>query len=98
MRPPWLQSRARLDAAFGAELERGEAVHRREQARFLLEVEHQRPQALLAAQADWRVQREPADAQVFVAAAEAAGQPGAAAAARSVLRQAGPQSPAGVSP
>ncbi|MGA8707078.1 MAG: hypothetical protein WB646_08840 [Steroidobacteraceae bacterium] len=96
--PTLAASRARLDAAFGAELERGEAVHRREQARFLLEVEHQGPQALLAAQADWRVQREPADAQVFVAAAEAAGQPGAAAAARSVLRQAGPQSPAGVSP
>jgi tetratricopeptide (TPR) repeat protein len=91
-------SRARLDAAFAAELERGEAVHRREQARFLLEIEHQPPQALRAAQADWRVQREPADAQVFVAAAEAAGQAAAATAARDVLRQAGPQAPAALSP
>jgi predicted Zn-dependent protease len=85
---------ARLEAAFAAELERGDAVHRREQARFLLQVEHQAQQALIAAQADWRVQREPADALIFVAAADAAGQPATAAAARSMLREAGAQSPA----
>ena len=96
--PDLIRARARLDAAFTTELERGEAVHRREQARFLLEVQHQPSQALLAAQADWRIQREPADAQVFVAAAEAAGQPAAAAAAVAVLRQAGPQTPAATSP
>src|SRR6202012_485994 len=42
------QSSARLRAAFAAELQRGEAVHRREQARFLLEVLGQ-PELSLAA-------------------------------------------------
>ncbi len=37
--PRQAQSSARLRAAFAAETQRGEGVHRREQARFLLEVE-----------------------------------------------------------
>lgn len=95
--PDLAASRARLADAFAAELERGESVHRREQARFLLEVEHQPQQALEAAQADWRVQREPADALILIAAADAAGQPAAAAAARTLLREAGPQALGSVS-
>ncbi len=39
--PRLAQSSARLKAVFAAEEQRGEAVHRREQARFLLEVEDQ---------------------------------------------------------
>jgi tetratricopeptide (TPR) repeat protein len=67
------QSSARLRAAFAAELQRGEAVHRREQARFLLEVEDQPEASLAAALENFRVQREPDDVLVLVNAARAAG-------------------------
>ena len=83
------QSRARLASAFEVELERGEAVHRREQARFLLEIQQQPAAALAVAQVNWRTQREPQDAAVFVAAADAAGEPAAARDARALLIQAG---------
>jgi tetratricopeptide (TPR) repeat protein len=73
------QSSARLRAAFAAELQRGEAVHRREQARFLLEVEDQPQQSLAAALENWTVQHEPDDVLVLMHAARAAGNPGAAA-------------------
>jgi tetratricopeptide (TPR) repeat protein len=53
------QSSLRLRAAFAAETQRGEAVHRREQARFLLEVEDQPASSLAAALENWNVQREP---------------------------------------
>ena len=64
-----------LQAAFAAEAERGEAVHRREQARFLLEVQDRPEEALAAALANWAVQREPDDALILVKAARAAGAP-----------------------
>src|ERR1035441_3057785 len=66
-------SSARLKAAFAAETQRGEAVHRREQARFLLEVEDQPKLALAAASENWAVQREPDDVLVLVAAAREIG-------------------------
>jgi tetratricopeptide (TPR) repeat protein len=71
-------SSARLRTAFAAELQRGEAVHRREQARFLLEVEDQPKLSLGAALENWTVQREPDDVLVLVSAAKAAGHPEAA--------------------
>jgi tetratricopeptide (TPR) repeat protein len=67
------QSSARLKAAFEAEEQRGEAVHRREQARFLLEVEDQPTLSLAAALKNWAVQREPDDVLVLVSAAKSAG-------------------------
>jgi len=73
--PGLVRSRELLDAAFAAENQRGEAVHRREQARFLLEVENRPSEALVAALANWRVQREPDDLLVLVNAARAAGAP-----------------------
>ncbi|MDP9008080.1 MAG: hypothetical protein M3N91_05125 [Pseudomonadota bacterium] len=76
--PDLPQNRARLRAAFAAETQRGEAVHRREQARFLLEVEDQPQSSLAAALENWGVQREPDDALVLINAAKAAGRPGAA--------------------
>jgi tetratricopeptide (TPR) repeat protein len=69
------RSSEQLQAAFAAEAERGEPVHRREQARFLLEVAKRPQAALAAALADWAVQREPDDALVLVNAARAAGAP-----------------------
>jgi tetratricopeptide (TPR) repeat protein len=72
-------SSARLRAAFAAELQRGEAVHRREQARFLLEVLDQPDLSLAAALENWTVQHEPDDVLVLMRAARAAGNPRAAA-------------------
>jgi hypothetical protein len=87
--PQLAQSRARLQAAFAAEMQRGEAVHRREQARFLLEIEQQPQLALAVAGENWTLQREPDDVLVFVNAARAANSPGAAAPALDFVRAQG---------
>jgi tetratricopeptide (TPR) repeat protein len=78
-----------LTNAFAVEEQRGEAVHRREQARFLLDVDHQPAAALAAARENWRVQREPEDALILLRAAQAAGDPGAADPARRFVQRAG---------
>jgi tetratricopeptide (TPR) repeat protein len=78
-----------LAAAFAVEERRGEAVHRREQARFFLDVDRQPAAALAAAQENWRVQREPDDILILLRAAQAAHQPQAAADALQFLRQTG---------
>jgi tetratricopeptide (TPR) repeat protein len=87
--PGLAQSSARLRAAFDAELQRGESVHRREQARFLLEVEGNPKQSLEAALQNWAVQREPDDVLVLMHAASAAGLPAAAAPAADFVRAQG---------
>jgi tetratricopeptide (TPR) repeat protein len=87
--PGLTQSRARLRAAFDAELLRGEATHRREQARFLLEVEGAPKQSLQAALQNWSVQREPDDFLVLLRAAKAAGEPLAAEPAVNFVRAQG---------
>jgi tetratricopeptide (TPR) repeat protein len=87
--PRLAQSSARLRAAFAAETQRGEAVHRREQARFLLEVEDQPNLSLAAALENWAVQREPDDVLVLVNAAKAAGRPAAAEPALEFVRAQG---------
>ena len=79
---------ARLSNAFAVEAQRGDAVHRREQARFLLDVEQEPEQALLAAQENWRVQREPDDVLILLRSAAAAHRPDKAAPALEFLRQA----------
>jgi tetratricopeptide (TPR) repeat protein len=76
--PQLFQSSARLRAAFAAEELRGETVHRREQARFLLEVENQPQQSLTVAIENWNLQREPDDVLILCNAATAAGSPDAA--------------------
>jgi tetratricopeptide (TPR) repeat protein len=69
---------ADLAARFEASRLRGDSVHRREEARFALALQHQPARALALAVANWGVQREPADARVLLEAALAAGQPEAA--------------------
>jgi tetratricopeptide (TPR) repeat protein len=76
-----------LANAFSIEEQRGEPVHRREQARFLLDVAHQPAQALTAAQENWRTQREPDDILILVRAAQAAHRPDQAAPALEFVRQ-----------
>ncbi len=58
---------------------RGDTVHRREEARFTLDLLHQPDRALDLARANWDVQREPADARILLETALAAGHPDAAA-------------------
>ena len=48
---------------------RGDTVHRREEARFVLGVKHDARGALALARGNWEVQREPWDLRVFLAAA-----------------------------
>jgi tetratricopeptide (TPR) repeat protein len=68
---------ATLRARHQASRDRGDVVHRREQARF--ELAFGKPQdALALARANWDVQKEPWDARVLLEAALAAGQPVAA--------------------
>lgn len=69
---------AMMAARFRASRERGDVVHRREEARFALAVERDPARALGLAVANWEVQREPADARVLLEAALAAGVPAAA--------------------
>ena len=60
---------ADLAARFDAARSRGETVHRREEARFRLHLANDAPGALALAQANWGVQREPADARILLEAA-----------------------------
>jgi hypothetical protein len=68
-----------LAARFEASRLRGDTVHRREEARFALWLQHDPGRAVSLAAANWGVQREPADARILLEAAVAAGQPDAAA-------------------
>lgn len=71
--------RADLDARVAANRQRGETLHRREESRFALALEHDAPHALSLAIDNWNLQKEPADARVLLEAAVAAKQPEAAA-------------------
>lgn len=62
-----------LRERFQAVRARGEAIHRREEARFELQLLHHPSTALLLAQENWKVQREPADLKILLEAALAAG-------------------------
>ena len=74
----WLNSRDLLAARFEAARLRVEQVHQREEARFTLSLLDQPNAALALALANWSVQKEPADAWLVLAAAQAAGQRDAA--------------------
>jgi tetratricopeptide (TPR) repeat protein len=78
-----------LRARFAAAHERGDSVHRREEARFALHLLKRPAQALQLARANWAVQKEPADARILLEAARAARQTNAAQAARDFITQAG---------
>jgi len=68
-----------LAARFEASRLRGDVVHRREEARFELELRGDAKRALELAKANWEVQKEPWDARVYLEAARAAKAPREAA-------------------
>jgi len=76
-----------LRARFAAAHERGDSVHRREEARFTLHLLKRPQEALRLAQLNWQVQKEPADARILLEAAQAAGEPQAADAVRAFMRR-----------
>jgi len=67
-----------IAARFAAMEQRGTHVYRREQARFVLYLEHDPGRALELARENWRVQRAPKDMRIYLEAALAAGRAGAA--------------------
>jgi hypothetical protein len=67
-----------LAARFAAASQRGDASHRKEEARFALGVQGDAARALPLAQQNFAVQKEPADARILLEAALAARQPAAA--------------------
>ncbi len=87
------KERSELAARVKASRARGETLHRREEARFALKVEEDVPLALELAVANWKVQREPADAEVLLEAAVAARDAAAAAPVVQWLQSSGFQHP-----
>jgi predicted Zn-dependent protease len=69
---------AQMAQRFAALEVRGTRTYRREQAGFVLHLEHDPSRALELAQENWTVQRAPEDMRVFLEAALAAGKPWAA--------------------
>lgn len=87
--PKTASFRDTMQARFDASRARGSNLHRREEARFALEVLRQPVTALTLARANWDVQREPADARVLLQAALAAEKPAAAQPVLHWLRETG---------
>jgi Tfp pilus assembly protein PilF len=77
---------AALRARFEAGHLRGDFVHQREEARFQLRLLHQPAEALRLAQANWKVQHEPADVRILLESALADGKPAAAQPAIDFIR------------
>lgn len=69
---------AELAARFDAARLRGDLLHQKEESRFALALLGQTDRALALAQANFKLQREPADARILLEAALAAKQPAAA--------------------
>ena len=67
--PAFQYHTAELAARFTASRERGTTVHVREEARFTLVLLRDAQRALPLAQANWSVQREPADARILLESA-----------------------------
>jgi tetratricopeptide (TPR) repeat protein len=67
--PSFQAHTSELAARFAAGRDRGTATHVREEARFALTLQHDTHLALTLAQANWNVQREPADARILLESA-----------------------------
>ncbi len=81
------QAVATLQARFDAAHLRGERVHLREEARFELQLKQRPAVALALAQANWAVQKEPADVRLLLQAARAAQQAQVLVAAQQWVRE-----------
>jgi tetratricopeptide (TPR) repeat protein len=68
-REAFVAHRAELEDRFAAARRRGDSLHRREEARFMLEIAGNAAEALRLARENWAVQRESADLRILAAAA-----------------------------
>ncbi len=80
-----------LGRRFEAAMMRGDTVHQREQARYELQLKGNAAAALRLAQLNWNVQKETADARIYLEAAVAAGDARAAEPVLAWIRQSGLQ-------
>ena len=83
-----------LRARFDASRARGDTVHRREEARFQLQLNGDPKVALRLAQENWKVQREPADLRILAEAAHTTGDTPARETVRQWLAATGLEYPA----
>jgi hypothetical protein len=67
--PAAAEREAALSARYAAAQLRGDTVHQQEEARFALQVQGDPKKALWLSQENWKVQREPRDARIFLEAA-----------------------------
>jgi tetratricopeptide (TPR) repeat protein len=78
---------AEMRARFAAASERGENLHAREEARFVLAVDGNAARAVELAQLNWRNQKEAADARILALAAREAGKPDVLDSLRDFVRE-----------
>ncbi len=76
-----------LRTRFDAARRRGDSLHQREEARFLVRLGSDPTRALSLAVENWKLQREPADARLLLECALAAGRPSEAMAALDWMSQ-----------
>jgi Tfp pilus assembly protein PilF len=76
--PAAAEHEAALGARYAAAQLRGDTVHQQEEARFELRTRRDAKKALFLSQENWKVQREPRDARIFLEAAIASKNPAAA--------------------
>jgi tetratricopeptide (TPR) repeat protein len=93
-RPEAESSVRTLRARFDASRARGDTVHRREEARFQLQLNDDPKVALRLAQENWNVQREPADLRILAEAVLATGDTSARETVREWLASTGLEYPA----
>lgn len=80
-----------LERRFAETRQRGDGVHQREEAMFLLKLRHRPADALSVARDNWQHQRELIDARLLIECAAADGQPAAALPARDWAQRTGIQ-------
>jgi predicted Zn-dependent protease len=73
LRSSFAAHRADLEDRYDAAGRRGDTLHRREEARYALEIAGNSGRALALARENWKVQRESADLRILLSAAKAAG-------------------------
>jgi len=93
-RPEAESSVTTLRARFDASRARGDTVHRREEARFQLQLNGDPKVALRLARQNWEVQREPADLRILAEAAHTTGDAPARKSVREWLAATGLEYPA----
>ena len=92
-KPEAARWREELAARFSAAAQRGDTLHQKEEARFVLQLQGDAARALPLAARNFELQREASDARLLFEAALAAGQPAAAAPALEWMRHTGHRDP-----